>query len=345
MVAMPEPIPEEKVSTKVPHYAVTVIAWILVLAILVSFYFWYSIYFPATNSKTAVSNNPGYILMSLSVAAGPQRPYDFDVAKSSFDRSPYNGLSPSASVDGKYVVWSAGIPHGTAANIAGVFLYNANLATSTLFASGGTGVPETPQLSPHDTAVVFAEPTATSSTSNAFFTPSTWNIYFARTGTAPRVIVHGMYPHWSPSGRSILYLSDNGLHLYNIASSTDYLVWPMAGGSASTRMMLTVSKDGTKLAWTNPLHEQILIANITSWSPFKATEVMRIPVFAFWPVFSPDDNQLAFEQVNWSTTPSAQPTDPRLTVFNFSSKTIRTLVNLSPFNQMGIFVSDWTTTI
>ena len=320
-----------------PHVLATVIAWVLVLAVAGFACVWFVLPYVQGSST---SSNTGYILMSLGTTKGTEHPYMMDVAADAFDRATGQGFTPSSSVDGRYFVWVGGLSVPGHQDLEAIILYDRQTSTSTVFTLGG-GIPEVPQVSPDDSAVTYMALSNTATSTSTFFTPSYWNIYTAKEGQVAGVVTHGAYPHWSPDGSSILYVADDGLHQYVLTSGNDTLVWPVVGKATSMRMMLTVSKDGTMFAWTNPLHEQILVASIISWSPFSAREQTRIPVFAFWPVFSPDDTELAFEQVNWSTNPTAQPSNPRLTVYNLKTGRMRELVNLSPFDQTKMFVSDW----
>ena len=339
---MPE---EETGSTKKrPQILSTIFAWILVVVAAIATYAWHAGYFSPQHHATAA--NPGYILLNLALANGKMEAlYYYDVAHGKYALAQAQGFTPSPSFDGSLIVGAA-VSVRKGIGTGGIYLYDVKQATSTLLAPVGHTLPRLPQLSRDNSQVVFnEEPVGVATTSARFFTPSAWSIYIVRAFGTPQKIANGMFPHWSPDDSSILYVADDGLHLYNIASSSDKLVWLMSGGKASARMMLTVSRDGTQLAWTNPLNQQVVVAKITSWSPFGVTVTERIPVFAFWPVFSPDGSKLAFEQVDWSINPTTQPTNARLVIYDFESQSMKTVGDLSKFDQMALFVTGWTQAI
>ena len=316
-------------------------AVVVILAIVLAFFVYahYLLTNSSSTNKTSFTLTPGYIFLSLAVGtSSSQHVYLADTTHTLFSDAPFQGVMSSVSHDGSYIVGITGVPGHTGKTR--IMQYDIALATSTVLVSDPTLLPRDPQLSPDNLQVVFDVAPATSSTAEAFFIPNQWAIYVAGIGVPPSIVTHGLYPHWSPDGSGILYVGDDGLHLYTIATGADKLVVPLSGGGASARMMFALSNDGTKLAWTNPLHEQINLYKV-SWNPFTASPSGTIPDFAFWPVFSPDGTQLAFERVDWSTNPKAQPTNARLDVTDLVTHKTRMIMGLTDFNQMALFVTGW----
>ena len=116
------------------------------------------------------------------------------------------------------------------------------------------------------------------------------------------------------------------------------MVYGLKEGVTDVLMALTVSKDGSKLAWTNPTRESLLIAHISSWNPFTATTLKVVPVIAFSPVFSPNGPDLVIKklQVANSTT-----TNVVLASFNIASSMYVPLLNLSDYDDSRFYISDW----
>ena len=319
------------------------ITFVVLIAILlgVGYLVWSTfIQVPTPSNSTPAAVESGYILLNLNPVGTSSALYIFNTKTKVLARSSIQSFTPSISMDGRSVVGVADLKgtHG------GIYQYTIQNKSLRLLARSHDTLPRLPQISLNNDQVVFNESTATTSTSAAFFTPSGWNIYLASTSSGARLIAHGMYPHWSPDGSTILYLADDGIRMYNLSSSTNALVWPIQGGKASARMMFTVSRDGTQIAWTNPLYSTITLAHIDSWSPFRMSTIYSMTdVFAFWPIFSPSGNQLAFEQVDWTTNPiqNQQPTNARLTIFDIASHHRSVVTSLSSFDQMALFVTGW----
>lgn len=321
-------------------------AVVVVLAIVLAFFVYahYLLSNSSSTTKTSFTLTPGYIFLSLAVGtSSSQHAYLADTTHTLFSDAPFQAIMSSVSHDGAYIVGITGVP-GKPGETR-IMEYDIARATSTPLVADPTLLPRDPQLSPDDSRVAFDVAPVASSTDETFFIPNQWTIYVTASDAPPSIIAHGLYPHWSPDGSGILYVGDNGLHLYTIATKSDTLVIPLSGGGASARMMFALSNDGTKLAWTNPLHEEINLYDISSWSPFTAAPSGTIPDFAFWPVFSPDGTQLAFERVDWSTKPTSQPTNARLDVTDLKTHITRMVMSLTDFNQMALFVTGWATKV
>jgi Tol biopolymer transport system component len=258
--------------------------------------------------------------------------YLFDTAHKTLQLANVQGFNPSESADGRYIVASY-VLSTSPLKPNGIYIYDLRSGTTALFAqSVGTQLPRTPQLSPDDGSVVFNEPSSASSSLGTFHTPSFWKIYLA----------HGIYPHWSPDGSNVLYLGDDGLHLYTIALSQDTLAYPVTGGTASTFLMFALSKDGSKIAWADPGKNQLLMGDITSWQPFKIVFSNVISAYAYWPVFSPDGTKLAFGQLDLAQgATSTQITNQRFTVVDLQTGQSEQLLDLTPYVHLSFFATDW----
>lgn len=299
----------------------------------------------ATSSSALSAELSGYVFVSLvKLGENNARLYEIDMAHKTLQAANVQAFNPSGSVDGRYVV-GAYLLSTTSSMPNGIYRYDVQSGVETLLAKQvGAEPPIMPHLSPDNSAVVFNESLIKDlmPTSPDFYKPSSWGVYVAQTGAMAKLIAHGIYPHWSPDGSTILYLGDDGLHTYAVATSKDTLVYPVTGGSASTRLMFTISKDGSKIAWADPDQGRLFVGDITSWQPFKIAFSRQISAYAFWPVFSPDGTKLAygqFDSVQGAT--STQITNSRLTVIDLESGQYIELLDLSPYSQPAVDMTDW----
>lgn len=285
----------------------------------------------------------GYILMSYAdLGTQTSYLYKFDAANQALQQTTLPWFNPGESVDGQYIVSTYILP-STPGLPRGVYLYNLQSATGSLFVRGVAQYSRTPQLSPDDSMVVFDETTAASS-SPTFYDPTSWNMYVWKDGGPAQLIAHGIYPHWSPDGSSIVYLAKDGLHQYTLTTSKDAIVYSMHNGNASTPQVFNLSKDGKEIVWTDPIYGQLYIGNVTSWKPFTFAFFYHLGAYAYWPVFSPDDDEIAFEQFD-SSASSTNATVPWLTVFDLRTDKSEQLLNLSEADQQTLFITDWVKTL
>ena len=328
------------------HYKTWWLVMVLVIIVLVGVVvsFWGgALRLPFANTAAPISTQgspSGYIFLNLTA----QKPgastqlYIYNVRAHSFGKASVQTFTPRVSNNGQVIMGS----WMTSTSTSAIFEFDANATSSVVFATFGAVMPQLPQHSPNKDLVVFSVPPNNNASSTAFSTPSAWKIYLVSRGGVPYKLVNGMYPSWSPDGSSILYLGDDGLHLVSItATSSDTVVWPVVGGVSTGHMKFTISHNGTRLAWTNPQHGTVSIVTITSWKPaFSIGHETNYQLHAFWPVFSPDGNTLAVEQVDWHDAPQ-NPTGARLTLIDLTSGTSTTVMDLSAFNQLALFMTAW----
>lgn len=128
----------------------------------------------------------------------------------------------------------------------------------------------------------------------SFFSPDGWSIYITDLNGNETFLGKGAYPQWAPDSKQLVVLRSDGLYLYDSEKQEGKRIWDMESGKASLNMMIDVSRDGSKLAWSVSSDNQIILMNISSWEPFT-TEIYKTidNIFAFWPVFSPEVDYLA----------------------------------------------------
>lgn len=149
-------------------------------------------------------------------------------------------------------------------------------------------------------------------------------------------VATGSLPVLSPDGRSVVALQEDGLVLVDLANGGTQLIWPVIG-KIWMNAQFTVSPKGKYIAWSNPNEGLIYVMTVESWMPFKGTISQRIDTHAFWPVFSANEEYLAFEEVDWT----AEPSKPRLVIHDLVTPAKQVVYDLDGFDQMKMFISDW----
>ncbi|PIT91065.1 hypothetical protein COU17_02440 [Candidatus Kaiserbacteria bacterium CG10_big_fil_rev_8_21_14_0_10_49_17] len=172
----------------------------------------------------------------------------------------------------------------------------------------------------------------------SLYKPEAWSVFVVDGEGNERYITDGAYPQWGPDDNTLLVLKSDGLHVFNIASSTAVRAWKARGGAA-TNMKIDVSRDGSKIAWSSPEDGQVLLLSVSSWSPFEASYIGKVPVHAFWVAFSPDSTYLATQSVTWDSLKE----NPRARVEVYDTTTLKggKVFGLDAYDQEAMFVTDW----
>jgi len=117
---------------------------------------------------------------------------------------------------------------------------------------------------------------------------------------------------------------------------------------AALFMKLTVSRDGTMLAFTDMW--EVTVFEIVSWEPFQfrlSPKRFVVPqqANAFWPVISPDSKYLITQEVakDRDGLDTSYLRVYNLETFKSINKSIKSvkLFDLDAYNHNVIFVTDW----
>jgi hypothetical protein len=297
--------------------------------------------------EVVIAEPSGHIFLNLTKSGEGTKLFTYDFDSSSINEFQIPYLTPSASTDEGYIIGSAYSKEGDDL-IPSIFLVDNSAQEILLYASSTAhSLFRNPKIYTDGQTYTFEVAAEDAFTGNDInlYTPSAWSIYLGQGRESnPLLIARGVFAHFSPDGTSMLYLTDDGLHQYNIGTQEDTLVWPIIDGNALTNLMVTVSKNGDRIAITNPLASEVTVASIQSWSPFTITDVRNFRIQAFWPVFSPDGNYLALEQVDWDRDVNHIDTvagNARLTIINLYDGTMNTVHDLSDFEQTALFMTEW----
>jgi hypothetical protein len=305
--------------------------------------------FGAGGTVTQTANSSpvegGYILISLQKPGDSHYSlYHFNPSTSRFSRSVTYLLTPRSSAADDAIVGISAPKNATAGTSLGVWSIGRDDVTPKLLYTFPTSdQPWFPALSTDGlvvTDVLSADNVPADGA--AAIPPNSWNIILVGTSSSDTyTIAKGLYPQWGP-GDDLLYLANDGLHEYSLSTGSDTMAWKMLGGMTSSLMSFAVSRDGTRIAWTDPSHGVLVLAVVESWDPFFVDEIRSVPITALWPVFSPSGNSVAVEQVdNLQSTTSTSSGNPRISLVGFDSGDITQLQSLAGFEQSSIILSDW----
>jgi len=169
--------------------------------------------------------------------------------------------------------------------------------------------------------------------------PDEFSVYTLGSDGLETELTKGSFPVLTPDGKSVVVLRNDGLTKVDLFGNSTEKIWGYDSGDGLTNQMFNISPNGQYIAWTFPDRGKIYVSEVLSWSPFKFRLRFIVEAHAFWPIFSPDNRYLAYEEVDWTTPPSK----PRLVVFDLNPPIFesRVVYDLSNFNQMRMFISDW----
>ncbi|MEK9150674.1 MAG: hypothetical protein AAB411_01120 [Patescibacteria group bacterium] len=326
------------------------IVWIVVAAILIiaaAVYFFYPgkqqiNHLPA--AKTAINNvqlPEGKIyltLQSLYPENSPVAFYEFSPTSKKLNKFPIKEnsfLTPRFSDDGKKMVFVA--ERGGAAEIFTADNDGSDIKQITTGAD--KGYKQTPVFSPDASLIAFTlKPKGP-----LLPYPENRNIYIVGSDGKEKFIAAGVNPMFSPDGKFLLILKNDGLHSIDLKTNKGRLVIPLSkeikGSGAMVSMKLFLSRSGELLAWTNMERKQVYIIKISSWEPFQYYFVKTmLDVAAFWPVFSPDAKYLALQEVDWA---APVPKNSRLAIYDLKNFQKQTTYDLNSYKQTATWITDW----
>jgi len=167
--------------------------------------------------------------------------------------------------------------------------------------------------------------------------PDEFNVYIKRENEPEQKLTEGAIPRLTPDAKSVVVLRSDGLYKIDLADKSISRIWAVEPNSTDLNQQFSISPKGKYIAWSYPDGGKIDILEVSSWSPFTMGSIHTIEADAFWPIFSPDERYLAFEEVDWTNPPS----NARLVIMNLSSYERRTVYSLKDFDQLSLFLDDW----
>ncbi len=326
------------------------IIWIVVAAILIivaaAVYFFYPEkrqinHLPPKTAIDDVQLPEGKIyltLQSLYPENSPLAFYEFNPASkklNKFSIKENNVLTPYFSADAKKMVFAAERDGATE-----IFTANSDGSDIKQITVGaGNGNKQLPVFSPDASLVAFVlKPKG-----QVLPYPENRKVYVVGQDGKEKFVANGVNPMFSPDGKSLLVLKNDGLHLVDLKTGKDRSVISLSkeikGSGAMVSMKLFLSRNGELLAWTNMERKQVYVIKISSWEPFQYHFIKTmLDVAAFWPVFSPDGKYLALQEVDWA---APAPKNPRLTIYDLKNFQKQMTYDLNSYKQAAMWITDW----
>ena len=151
----------------------------------------------------------------------------------------------------------------------------------------------------------------------------------------------GLNPVFSPDGKKLLILKNDGLHLYDVRNYLEPkhvgLVVKTTGGRASLTMKINVSPDYKMLSWSSPGRGVVDIARIPSWETFSLIPLRTIDRKAYWAVFSPDSRYIALEEIREKEGVEY----PVIFVHDIESGSYRRILNMTKYSKNYLWFNAW----
>jgi Tol biopolymer transport system component len=171
---------------------------------------------------------------------------------------------------------------------------------------------------------------------------SIWRVFMYDLSTRETIALGtGMHPVFTPDN-TLLVLKSDGIYELN-ESGGNTRVLALGEGNVSGNIRIDISRDGTRFAASTPDDKKVRVWGIQGNGNTKTfTETHSFDVAAFWPIFSPKGDELVVQEFDWDSSRGVpEAVRPRLVRFNLSTKERTQLTDLSMFDQMSMFVSDW----
>jgi WD40 repeat protein len=160
-------------------------------------------------------------------------------------------------------------------------------------------------------------------------------------------------PFFSPDGKELFALQNDGLHAVEVSTITasankqnptfgTMLVPPPTGTKtpALRSMKISVSPDGTHLAWSVPTSGFVRIYRVQSWAPLSLLFEKDIPLTALYSTFSPDSKYLALEQVALDAA-TKKFINPHIVIYRLSDYASVDALDLSAYSTSYSGISAW----
>ncbi len=160
---------------------------------------------------------------------------------------------------------------------------------------------------------------------------------------AVEIIQGGLYPRWSPTGKTLLYLTKDGLYTFDLSTlQGSKVIGPNELGVVVTpSTAMDVSVDGKQIVITSQGSGGVTVFDVDSWSPLtlQVASTLEDPSkFYFNPVISPDGAMYA---VIVTDKVGDIFINPRFEVRAMQYDAILFSESLDDFDPEKIYIDDW----
>ncbi len=170
---------------------------------------------------------------------------------------------------------------------------------------------------------------------NQTFNINSWNIVVSDLNGNEEIIANGAHPFFSPDGKKVLFLKDNGINLVNIETKEITNIFNFKA-DVTFQLDLSIFKD--RLVISDPVNKNIKIFKINSWKNFNLEEIQEIKTLnsaISWPKFSPyDDKYLIYEEF-------FNDGIIELVVYDLENLKRYTIKDLSFYEHGFMWINDW----
>ena len=305
--------------------------FIIVLVILGGVYIY--------NRLPPFSDLNGKVFLTLSPKDKNQtRLYTYDLKTKKLERIKPNILAMTISIspDGKYsafIMFPRKVDGTLSTTTIQLHVRDRKSGEIEQITKSKTSLKRLPDWSPDGINIAFM---AQDSSKKKFFVPNDWDVYITDLSGNERFVTEGGYPKWSPDGKKLLLFKNDGLYLYNLASSGQGALKKLWNGKVYLNMKLAINQSRDTIAWASIDTNETLIFKV-DFENENVQGLKRINNRGFWSVFSPDNKYLIVQEVDWGATLSR----PRLTAYTLAGNEKKEILNLDNYNQGKMFLTDW----
>jgi Tol biopolymer transport system component len=262
--------------------------------------------------------------------------YQFDVEKKELKEFLSNAFVVNFSRDGKRITFVRGEPGNSQIFIADFDGKNIQQVTKS---KDENSMKTRPMFSPDGKEIVFTKMKMVSD-----ILADEWDIYITDLNGNERVFSSGVMPVFSPDGKYMLILKAPGIYLLNLKTNELERVIELRDENnnlilGQVNMMLSLSRDGKKLALSNVERGEIYLFYITSWEPFRYKLQGIVRANGFWNAFSPDGNYLAVQTADIDE--KGELVNPRVSVLETCTLKEVISFDLKDYEPNEMWVNDW----
>jgi Tol biopolymer transport system component len=253
----------------------------------------------------------------------------------------YENVAPALSVDGKLMTFARGKAGTSELQIFTSDIFGKNLQQITRIKDV---YKRDPVFAPTNNLIAYKAYNGTKPPENKddYNIPENWSSFITDLQGNVTRIADGVNPLFSPDGKKVLILQNDGLHLFDLSLPTNpkHLgsVVKTVGGRASMQMKVSLSADKKMLAWSSENSKSVVVSKINSWDNFSLSPLLIIKTKAFYSAFSPDGKYLVLNE--WRTGTDGKEY-PVLMGYDLASGKSKKIITLENFDKARFWLGAW----